>query len=105
MKTYRILFLFNFYFCLQAATDKNPKYIGPASGAFELDHITFHENLDSFFSKMNTSDLIRIVGKDSYFDTIQKKQTWTDTLNIFIEFRMPKQLIYILLKSSKSKIR
>jgi len=89
MKLYKLIFFLNFTLLFTACNgQKNPDYIGQKFGTFDLDRIDFEENLDTLFSKVNKADLILIVGKYSYFDTIQKKQIWTNTIEDYI-YRIP----------------
>lgn len=102
MKIYKLLFFLNFTLLFIGCNgQENPHYIGKKFGIFDLDKVTFEENVDSLFSKVNKNDLILIVGKDSYFDTIQKKKFTPTQLNMYIEFRTQKLRIYILLRLLK----
>jgi len=83
MKRY-ILFTFLCFLFACCKGQENPKHIGKAYGEFDMDKITFDENLDSLFLK---TDFFIIVKKDSYFDTIKNKQIWTDTLDY--TYRIP----------------
>lgn len=88
MKLYKLFFFLNFMILITGCKgQENPKYIGKAFGIFELDQISFKENPDTLFSKVNKADLILIAGKDSYFDTLQNKQIWTDTIEYI--YRIP----------------
>ncbi|SFC44772.1 hypothetical protein [Kaistella jeonii] len=88
MKLYRLLVFLNLTFLIIGCNgQENPNYIGKQYGTFKLEKITFKENLDSLFSKVNKDNLIFIVGKDSYFDTIKKKQIYTDTTDYV--YRIP----------------
>lgn len=78
IKIYKMLLLPISVFLFSGCNgQENPKYIGKEFGVFDLDKITFKENLDTLFSK---SDFFIITNKDSHFDTLQKKQIYTDTL-------------------------
>lgn len=78
MKTHQILLLANLMLFFSGCSGQdNPKYIGKKFGTFKLDKITFDENLDTLFSK---SEFFVITDKNSHFDTLQKKQIWTDTM-------------------------
>lgn len=91
MKLNKLFFFLNFMILLTGCKgQENPKYIGKAFGIFELDQISFTENPDTLFSKVNKADLILIAGKDSYFDTLQNKQIWTDTIEYIYRIRHAK---------------
>lgn len=78
MKIYHLLSLMSLILCFSGCSGHdNPKYIGKKFGLFQIDKITFDENLDTLFSK---SDFFVITDKNSHFDTIQKKEIYTDTL-------------------------
>lgn len=83
-----LLFLTTLFFITSCNGQKNPDYIGHKFGVFDLDKINFDENLDTLFSKVSKDDLILIIGKYSYFDTIQKKQIRTDTIENYF-YRIP----------------
>ena len=102
---YKLLFLLSFILLFTSCNgQKNPDYIGQKFGTFDLDKIKFEENLDTLFSKVNKADLILIVGKYSYFDTGQKKQIWTDTIEDYI-YRIPHEKIEGLYSFKNFKIR
>ena len=105
IKLYRLLFFLNFTLLFTACNgQKNPDYIGQKFGTFDLDKIKFDENLDTLFSKVSKADLILIIGKYSYFDTIQKKQIWTDTVEDYI-YRIPHAKIEGLYSFKNFKIK
>ena len=104
MKIYKILFFLNFTLLFIGCNgQENPHYIGKKFGIFDLDKVTFEENVDSLFSKVNKNDLILIVGKDSYFDTIQKKEIYTDTIEYV--YRIPHAKIENLYSFKTFKIK
>lgn len=93
MKINRLLIFLNFTLLFIGCNgQENPKYIGKKFGTFDLDKITFEENLDTLFSRTNKTDLIRIVGKYSYFDALQKKEIYTDTIEEYV-YRIPHEKI------------
>ncbi len=91
MKFTTLLFCFNLILLFSNCNgQKNPKYLGKEYGSFDLDRITFDENLDSLFSKVDKADLILIEGKDSYYDTIQKKEINTNVTEYVYRMRRTK---------------
>lgn len=91
MKLCKLFFFLNFMVLITGCNgQENPEYIGKAYGTFELDRITFKEKPAFLFSKVNQADLILITGKDSYFDTLQNKQIWTDTIEYIYRIRHAK---------------
>ena len=105
MKLFRLLFFLIFTLLLSACNgQKNPDYIGHEFGTFDLDKINFEENIDTLFSKVNKANLILIVGKYSYFDTIQQKQILTDTIEDYL-YRIQYEKIEGLYSFKKFKIK
>ena len=81
MKLYQLFFFLNLIvLSANCYGQGNPKYIGSKYGSFDLDKITFQESPDTLFSKINKADLILLEKKDSYFDTKQNKQIYTDII-------------------------
>jgi len=104
MKVYKLFFFLNFTLLFISCNgQENPNYIGKKFGTFDLDKIKFEENLDALFSKVNKTDLILIVGKDSYFDTTQKKEIYTDTIDYV--YRIPHAKIEGLYSFKTFKIK
>ncbi|RZL34328.1 MAG: hypothetical protein EOO96_10165 [Pedobacter sp.] len=78
MKIYQYFLLAHLMLIFSSCTGQNnPKYIGKKFGVFNLDKISFDENLDTLFSK---SDFFVIADKNSYYDTIKNKEIYTDTM-------------------------
>ncbi|EJL74344.1 hypothetical protein [Chryseobacterium populi] len=73
-KRYKLLFNFAVTFLFISCTaQENPNYIGKQFVSFDLNKVTFQENLDTLFSKINKFDLIVIPDTNSRFDTLQNK--------------------------------
>ncbi|WP_293312232.1 hypothetical protein [Pedobacter sp. UBA5917] len=85
MKKYLSLISLSLLVVFVACTRQNPKYIGKDYGVFDIDQVSFNENLDTLFSR---SPFFVITKKNSHFDTLQKKEIWTDTL--LYTYRIPK---------------
>lgn len=103
-KIYKLFFFLNFSFLFIGCNgQENPNYIGTKFGTFDLNKIKFEENIDTLFSKINRNDLILIVGKNSYFDTIQKKEVYTDTIEYV--YRIPQAKIEGLYSFKNFKIK
>ena len=103
-KIYKLFFFLSFTFLFIGCNgQENPNYIGTKFGTFDLNKIKFEENIDTLFSKINKNDLILIVGKNSYFDTIQKKEVYTDTIEYV--YRIPQAKIGGLYSFKNFKIK
>lgn len=101
MKTYTLLFLITFNMLFIACNgQENQKRIGKEFGMFDIDKISFSENLDSLFAK---SAFFVITKKNSHFDTIQNRQIWTDTL-LYI-YRIPHEKVDGLYSFKNLKVK
>ncbi|QNK63237.1 hypothetical protein H7F33_01570 [Pedobacter sp. PAMC26386] len=56
---------------------ENPKYLGVKFGDFDLDKITFKEDINTLFSKVK---YIKLPRKDTYYDEVKKQEVIRDTL-------------------------
>jgi hypothetical protein len=71
------------------AQEKNPEYLGIKYGVFDLDKITFLENVDMLFSKVEK--YYKRPVDDGYFDEKLKKFMTTDTL--YYTYRVSPKLV------------
>jgi len=81
--------------CLQSCQSQgkpNPKYLGAKFGDFDLDKVTFKENVDSLFSK--SKDYFIRAEKNSAFSTKVKREPLKDTVGFqyFLDIETNKSL-------------
>ncbi|SHF86931.1 hypothetical protein [Pedobacter caeni] len=71
-----VLNLLVFQSC-QSQTPKNPQHLGEGTGDFDLDQLTFKEDVNALFSKVN---YIKLPHKDAFYDKVKKEEVIRDTL-------------------------
>lgn len=86
---YIIVYIGLLFMFMSCNGQENPDYIGAGYGVFDLDRITFSEQLDTLLSK--SEKYYKLPKGEEYFDNGQKKYTLKDT--VYYIYRIPPKFV------------